>query len=108
MGSNPIRCSNISINYDEMKKRGSGYCSGKCSEYRALSLFPARSAECNHFCHLVQRHAANKRRSMLLSSATECHLSAIVKGAQSLIHAEGVRCRGCGSVKTISGSSSGE
>jgi len=27
---------------------------------------------------------------------------------QSIIHAEGVRCRGCGSIRTMSGSNSGE
>jgi hypothetical protein len=38
----------------------------------------------------------------------EAQWSAITKGRQSLIHAGGVWCRGCGSVRTMSGSSSGE
>jgi putative alpha-1,2-mannosidase len=36
------------------------------------------------------------------------HLRRLPGGVQSLIHAGGVRCRGCGSVRTMSGSNSGE
>ena len=65
-------------------------------------------AECNQFCHPVQRYAATKCKVMLPSSATECcHLRRSPKSVQNFIHAEGVRCRGCGWVRTMSGSSSG-
>src|SRR5258705_5220441 len=45
---------------------------------------------------------------MLPSSATECcHLRRSPKSVQNFIHAGGVRYRGCGWVRTTSGSSSG-
>src|SRR5260370_39772462 len=68
-----------------------------------------QTAECNQFCYPVQRYAATKCKVMLPSGVTECcHLRRSPKGVQSLIHAGGVRCRGCGWVRTMSGSSSGE
>jgi hypothetical protein len=57
------------------------------------SILPPSAELC---CHLVQWNAA-----------TECNVM-LPLGVQSIIHAEGVRCRGCGSIRTMSGSSSGE
>src|SRR5271154_6570903 len=53
-------------------------------------------AEYNQFCHPVQRYAATPCNGMLPPSV------------QSIIHAEGVRGRGVSSIRTMSGSSSGE
>jgi hypothetical protein len=44
-------------------------------------------------CHPLQRNAATFGDH---------------QGCESIIHAGGVRCRGCGSVRTMSGSNSGE
>src|SRR5260370_5397538 len=50
-----------------------------------------QTAECNQFCHPVQRYAATKCKVMLPSGVTECcHLRRSPKGVQSLIHAGGV------------------
>jgi hypothetical protein len=101
MGSNPIRCSNYinSLGRDSVTR--ADYCSGKCSECRAFSVFPACPAERNQSCDLVQLNAATKRNAMLSSSASKfCHLSAITRGVQSLTHAGGVRWRGFDSGRT--------
>jgi hypothetical protein len=42
-----------------------------------------------------------------INSATQCSVI-LPPNVQSIIHAEGVRCGGCGSIKTMSGSKSGE
>jgi hypothetical protein len=52
-------------------------------------------AEYNQF-HPVQRYAGTPCNGMVPPSV------------QSIIHAGGLRCRGCGSVRTMSGSSSVE
>jgi hypothetical protein len=41
-----------------------------------------------------------------INSATQCSVM-LPPRVQSIIHAEGVRCLGCGSIRTMSGSSSG-
>jgi hypothetical protein len=102
MGSNPIRCSNISITYCEMKKRDSGYCSGKCSEYRALLCSLPCCAECNQFCRLVQSYSAIQCNGMLPPSAitkgcarSHSHRRRAVprlRFGQGDVRFEGVRC----------------
>ena len=69
MGSNPIRCSNNINSVEGNSETRQCYCSGKCSECRAFLCSLPCSAECNQFCHLVQRYASTKCKAMLPSKA---------------------------------------